>query len=211
LRTTVVLVVVVVTLVAADLIARRVAEGQLERRVEGVVSSKGGPVHAVKVRIDSVPFLGRLGMTGNVSGVRASSSGVEGGGVRFDSIVMNLRDVHLDRGRLLRGRVFVKSMRHGDAAGTITQADLRGAVGGLPIVLGDHKISVTVAGVTASVSAVAIDGALRLSADGISIPTVYLPTTPLLPCVSRTAVVPGHLVLSCDIDRVPEILRQGVP
>jgi len=203
---------VIATLVGADLAARRATEVQLERRVRIAVSSAENlPVDDVKVHVDSLPFLGRLGVTGNVSGVRATATGVVAGRLRFSSITVNLRDVHIDRDRLvLHRQVDIRSIGRGDAMGVITQADLRQALDGVPVVLGDGKIGVTVAGVTASVSARVTDGVLRLSAGGVSFPAVTLPKVPLLPCATRAVSAPGRLLVSCAVAQVPpELLRRG--
>jgi len=208
---------VIATLVGADLAARRATEVQLERRVRIAVSSAENvpvdnvPVENVKVHIDSFPFLGRLGVSGSVSGVRAKATGVVAGRLRFSSITVNLREVHIDRDRLVLDRqVDIKSAGRGDAVGEISQADLRRALDGVPVVLGDGKIGVTVAGVTASVSARVTDGVLRLSAGGVSFPAVTLPKVPLLPCATGAVSAPGRLFVSCAAAQVPpELLRPG--
>ncbi|MGI8777408.1 MAG: hypothetical protein ACR2LJ_08485 [Acidimicrobiales bacterium] len=208
------LVIVVGLLIAADVAARRTVEAQLESRIRvAVASADGVPPDAVTVHVDSVPFLARLAFTGNVSGVRASVAGVAVEGLRFSRVAVDLRDVHIDRDRLvLHRQVDIKTIGHGMAVGEVTQADLRRALDGVPIVLGDGTIGVTVAGVRASVSAAVVNGVLRLSAGGIRLPAITLPKTPLLPCVSQAASVPGRLVLSCAVDQVPrEILRRAAP
>jgi len=213
-RKLVLLLIVVAMLVVGDVAARRAVEAQLERRVQlAVASAEGVPADSVKVHIGSFPFLGRLAVTGNVSQVRASVGGVEVRGLRFESIGVDLNDVHLDRDRLARSRqVDITGIGRGRAVAQITQADLRRALDGVPVVLGPGRIGVTVAGVTASVSARVTDGVLRLSAAGVSLPTLTLPKLPLLPCVAQAVSEPGRLVLSCAVAQVPpELLRQGVP
>jgi len=204
----------VATLVGADVAARRATEDQLERRVRLAVSAaEGVRVDDVKVHVDSFPFLGRLAVTGNVSGVTASTSGVQVGNLRFSSIRVNLDEVHIDRDRLVVDRqVDIRTIAHGMAVGEVTQADLRRALDGTPVVLGDGKIGITVAGVTASVSARVTDGVLRLSAGGVLFPAIDLPKVPLLPCATQALAVPGRLILSCAVDQVPtELLRPAQP
>jgi len=207
-------VVVVGLLIAADVAARRTVEAQLERRIRvAAESADGAPAEAVTVHVDSVPFLARLAFTGNVSGVRASIAGVTVKGLRFARIAVDLHDVHIDRDRLvLHRQVDIKTIGRGVAVGEVTQADLRRALDGVPVVLGDGTIGVTVAGVTASVSATVVNGVLKLSAGGIRLPAITLPKAPLLPCVTEAVSVPGRLFLSCAIDQVPaELFRRTAP
>ncbi|MEN3314904.1 MAG: hypothetical protein V7605_1138 [Acidimicrobiaceae bacterium] len=213
MRKLVLLLVVACLLVAADVAARRAIEGQLERRVRQAVSSADGvSADAVSVHIDSFPFLARLGLTGNVAGVKASVAGIQVKGLRLTRVAVDLHDVHIDRNRLVVDRqVDITTVGRGLAVGEVTQADLRRALDGLPVVLGAGTIGVTVAGVKAAVSARVANGVLQLSAGGVRFPAVTLPKLPLLPCVTQAVSVPGRLLLSCTVAQVPPELFRGTP
>lgn len=176
-------------------------------------ASFGAAPQQTAVHIGAFPFLARLGSSGNVATLRASVSDVEVSGLRFATIAVNLQDVHLDRDVLVfRRQVEVKRIGYGQATADITQAALRGALNGLPVVLGPGTIGVTVGGVTVSVSARVTNGVLRLAAAGVNLPAVTLPRLPLLPCVTEAVSQPGLLHLSCTIKQVPaELLRHVSP
>ena len=203
---------VVALLIGADFAARRAVEAELERRIRNEVAEAQGvaPQHT-KVKVSSFPFLGRLGATGDVADITASVSDLEVGGLRIANIAVDLHDVRVDRARLVRERyVELERVGAGEATADLTQAALREALGGLPVVLGQGTIGVTVGGVTASVSARVSDGVLRLSAAGVRLPAITLPTLPLLPCVAEAVALPGLLQLSCTIDEVPQELIEQV-
>jgi hypothetical protein len=193
-------------LVLADLGARRASEAQLEQRILDSAPS----AHDASVHLDSFPFLGRLAVSGNVPEVRASVADVTVQGLRLNRIAVDLHDVHIDRDRLVVHRqIDLKSIGRGLATAEVTQADLRSALNGLPVVLGKDRISVTVRGVTATVTATVRDNVVHLSAGRLSIPPFSIPKLPLLPCVTNAVSEPGRLHLSCEVAQVPEeLLRQ---
>lgn len=188
---------------AADLAGRRAAEVQLEHRI--VASSPS--VTSASVHIDSFPFLGRLAASGHVSSVRADASDVTVSRLRFSSIHVDLHDVEVDRRRLLSDRqVDIRAVGRGEATADVAQADLRQALGGLPVTLGDGRVTVTIRGVTVAVSATVRDNVLRLSAGPLTVPAITLPKLPLLPCITDAVARPGVLRLSCQVSRVPDEL-----
>lgn len=203
LRKLVLAVAVLGLLVLADLGARRVAEAQLERRVRASVPR----ARSTSAHIASFPFLGRLLVSGHVSDLRVAAADVSVKGLRFASVAVDLHDVRVDRDRLVADRqIDLRSVGRSQATADITQDDLRTALGGLPVVLSDGRIGVTVGGVRAAVTVSVRDGRLRLSAAGVAVPVLTIPTLPLLPCVSQAVARPGRLHLSCEVDRVPEEL-----
>jgi hypothetical protein len=206
LRKVVLLVAVLGLLVLADVAARRASESQLERRIREDASG----ATAATVRIDSLPFLGRLGVSGQVAAVHATADDVTVSRLRFSRITVDLHEVKIDRDRFFRHRqIDLEDVERGSATAEITQADLRAVLGNVPIVLGDGRIGVTIDGVTASVSVNLEDNVLRLTAGRLSIPTIALPRIPLLPCVTDAVAQPGRLHLSCTLSTVPdELLRE---
>ena len=206
LRKVVLLVAVVGLLLVADVAARRASESQLERRIVNDVPGATGAT----VRIDSLPFLGRLAASGQVPAVHAVADDVEAPRLRFSRVSVDLHDVRIDRGRFFRHRqIDLEDVERGFASAEIAQDDLREALGGVPIVLDDGRIGVTIGGVTASVSVSLADNVLRLNAGRLTIPTITLPRIPLLPCVTDAVAEVGRLRLSCTLATVPdELLRE---
>lgn len=200
--------IVIALLVGGDLAARRAVEVELERRIRDQVSAEQGvtPRHT-RVHISSFPFLARLGATGDVKTLRASVSDTEVAGFRFATISVDLHDVHIDRESLVFDRrVVVKRIGSGEATADISQATLREAIGGLPLVLGPGTIGVTLGGVTVSVSAKITNGVLELSAAGLDLPAIALPRVPLVPCLTQAEARRGVLHLTCAVRRVPSEL-----
>ena len=198
--------VVVSLLLVADVAARRASESQLERRIVNDVPG----ATAATVRIDSLPFLGRLAVSGRVPAVHAVAHDVEAPRLRLSRVSVDLHDVRIDRGRFFRHRqIDLENVERGFATAEIAQDDLREALGGVPIVLDDGRIGVTIGEVTASVSVSLRDNVLRLNAGRLTIPTITLPRIPLLPCVSDAVAEVGRLRLSCTLATVPdELLRE---
>ena len=190
----------------ADVAARRASETQLE---ENIVRSVRGAT-AASVRIDSVPFLGRLAVSGHVPAVHATVDDVRVSRLRFSRINVDLRNVRIDRGRLVADRVVdLQDVDSGMTTGEITQDDLRAALGNVPVVLDDGRIGVIIGGVTAAVSVNVRDNVLRLTAGRVTIPPISLPKIPLLPCLTDAVAQPGRLLLSCTLATVPdELLRE---
>ncbi len=200
------LVVVALLLVVADVAARQASETQLENNILHDVRG----ATAASVRIDSVPFLGRLAISGHVPAVHATVDDVTVSPVRFSRINVDLRGVRIDRRRLVTDRVVdLQDVDRGMATGEITQADLRAALNDVPVVLDDGRIGVVIGGVTASVSVSIEDNVLRLTAGRVTIPALRLPKIPLLPCLTDAVAQPGRLLLSCTLATVPdELIRE---
>lgn len=206
LRKVLLLLVVVALLVAADVAARRAVEGQLEENIRRDVPSADNP----RVQLDSVPFLGRLALFGRVQTVRAWVDDVEASRLRFRRVSVEIHDVKVDRRRLVADRrLDLQSAERGTAVAELTQGALRDALDGLPVVLEEGRIGVTVRGASVTVEASIRDGVLRLSAGRLSIPPIRVPKLPLLPCITNAEAGPGVLRLSCRVNEVPqELLRR---
>jgi hypothetical protein len=197
---------VVALLLAADVAARRAVEAQLEGNVRREVPS----ATRVRVHLDSFPFLGRLAFSGRVPRVRASVDDVQVSRLRFSRVSAELRNVKVDRSRLVADRrLDLQTVDRGTAVAELSQGALREALGGLPVVLENGRIGVTVRGVSLTVEASIREGVLRLSAGRLSIPPITVPRLPLLPCVTNAEAGPGVLRLSCRVNEVPqELLRR---
>jgi DUF2993 family protein len=192
--------------VAADVAARRAVEAQLESNIRREVPS----ADRARVHIDSVPFLGGLAFSGRVRGVRASVDDVQVDRLRFSRVSVELRNTKIDRSTLVADRrVDLDTVDRGTAVAELSQGALREALGGLPVILEEGRIGVTVRGVALTVEASIREGVLRLSAGRLSIPPIRVPRLPLLPCVTNAEAGPGVLRLSCRVNEVPqELLRR---
>jgi len=192
--------------VVADVAARGVAEDQLRERVLTRVQSDDPDLRGVAVvsaKISSFPFLGRLLISGTISQVDVSLRDLTIQGVTFSSVGVELRSVRIDRDTLINdSRVALASIGRGTAVVEIS-ADEVSRLLGVPVVLESGQARVRVGTEMVTVSARLDGNTLVVEADGMSLPTVEIPTLPLVACVSGTEILPGRLRLTCILDRVP--------
>ena len=183
----------------ADLAAKGVAEDQLRQRVVDRVQP-AGPVSA---SISSFPFLGRLLVSGAISGVDVALRDVTVRGVTFASVGVRLRDVHLDRDSLIDDRrLALASIGRGTAVVEISADEITRLLG-VPVVLDDGRARVRVGGTLIEVAARLEGSTLVVEADGLTLPSIEIPPLPLVSCLSGAEILAGRLRLTCDIDRVP--------
>ena len=186
-------------LAVGDVAAKATVESQLSDRVQRSVRSSG----SASADVDSFPFLGRLLVAGQVSRVRVRVEGVGIERIRLAAVVVDLRDVRLDRNRLLsERRAVLRSIGTGEAWAEISEEELTRLVG-VPVRLEDGEASVTIEGRRISVKAGVRDNVLRLEVAGRAIPAISLPKIPLVPCVTDVTVDDGVVRLSCRITDVP--------
>ena len=188
-------------LVAGDLVARGVAEAELERRLAAEVPGAVG----VDADIEAFPFLPGLVLSGRVPAVRAHVDGLRAGPLALTDADVELRGVRLERDALLRREVELTAVDSGRTAVTLGEAALSDALG-LPVdVDASGAVRVTFRGrtVTAPV-AVGDDGRIVVDLPG---PLGALPLTagalPLLPCTPRAIPEPDRVRLSCAVTEVP--------
>lgn len=188
-------------LVAADVLARSVAERKLADRVARQVPD----AEAASVRIRSFPFLARLLAGGRVPGVEVSARGLDVRGLRFASVTAELHGVDIDRAELLQhGRVMVEQVRQGTVRAVVTSQALEGLTG-VPIRLEDGRATVTVGGIEVGAEVAVRDGRLVIGGTGVAIPGIEL-GAPLLPCLPDADIRPGRVELSCTFTEVPREL-----
>jgi hypothetical protein len=177
---------VVALLAGADVATREAAEDQLVELVRARVDGAG----ATTAEIDSLPFLGRLAVVGDVDHVTVHMDDVTAASLSWAAITVELDGVRIDRGRLVRDRkVAVTDLDRG----TVT------AVLGLSQVL--------------RLASSAIRGDVRLEDGALVVgeTRIDLAAVPLLPCASDLAFVGATVVLTCTFDEVPrELARDAV-
>jgi len=206
------LIVVLALLAGADGGARRVAQDQLAERVQKAVLE----ARSTDVRIDSVPFLGRLAVSGNVSRVRVRLNDVTVGKIHFASITADLRDVHLDRNKMLRDRkVVLEKLGPSAGAAVLSQVELGRLLSGaspVQVQLAPGKATLTLAGKEFPIVATLTDQVLRLQVAGSPAPpaVIQIPKLPLLPCAANLEVIAGAVRFGCSIAGVPPELVSDV-
>ena len=196
------LVVLAGLLLAADTIARRLAEEELAARLKAAVPSAG----TTSAELRSFPFLPRLLASGRVSEVDAAVGDVTVEGLRFASIAVGLHGVQVDRDQLVRDRrVVLEKIDQGRVEARVTQEALTEALG-VPVTLGRGRASVTIAGQTLGADLAVENGRLVVGVAGFSLPAIRV-TAPLLPCVANARIDPGVVLLTCDFTEIPAELR----
>lgn len=189
-------------LVVADLTTRSVAEEELVRRLEASVPEAG----AASVDIPSFPFLPGLLASGSVPRVDAEVRDIAVKGIRFDLIAVELHEVRLDRGQLLRDRnIVLQDIDRGEVRGEVGEESLGEALG-VPVRLETGRAELTIAGVTVGANLSVVAGRLEVRGLGIDLPALDL-TGPLLPCLADAVIVPGRVELSCAFSEIPAELR----
>jgi hypothetical protein len=200
------LVVVALALLGGDLVAKNFAEEQIASIAHDQIAD-AGPTRA---SISSFPFLGRLVFAGEVSKVVVVQEDVVAGPLTVASVTVDLRGVHLDRGRLLGDReVFLTGIDRGTVTATITDAEVSRLVQ-TQLVFTPGVGTATVAGRQVRVRAAIKDDSLVLSAEGLPAIVLPIPQIPLMPCIAEAVIRQGVIDLICSIDEIPpELLRRA--
>lgn len=192
-------VVVAGLLVAADLAARQVAEGQVAERVAAAEGVEG----QARAEITSFGFLARLLASGTVTGLSVSVDDVRTDGPRFATVAVDLEEVRISRDALVsERRVVLADLGRGTARAELTQAELTRLLG-MPVTVERGRVRVRVAGQQVTATAGVRGNVLRLAVSGVQVPALPIPRLPLVPCLTDVELLPGRVRLSCRLDRVP--------
>lgn len=183
--------------------ARVFAQSKLEERARAEVRGAA----SVDADISSFPFIGRLLVSGSVPSVEVRANRSELGDLVTGAIEVDLRDVRLERGALLSGKVRLQSIN----SGTITlelDADALGRALKVPVSIAGGEARVTLAGQALPATVGADDGALVVEVGGLRTLRVPISRSGLVSCGATAAEVAGNTVrLTCEIDEVPPALR----
>lgn len=200
------LVIVGLLLAALDVAVRLTVESQLEARLAQEVPQAG----STDVSVHSFPFLLRLLLSGDVSGVSAEVTDLPTDRVTFDVVSVDLDDVRVDRDVLVSDRqIELENIGRGTASAEVTQSELSDALG-VPVVLTPGRAGVRVGGATVSASVAVRNGSLVFSGVRVPLPPLRVPQLPLLRCNPSAEVLDGLVRLSCRVDAVPqELLREA--
>jgi hypothetical protein len=195
--------VVVALAIGVDIAARVVAQDQIASRAK---SSTGA--QSTSASINSFPFIYDLLVDGSSRSVTVHLRGVPIGPLTVDRVDVNVRDVHIDKARLLdHHKVRVTSISSATAGLTITASDITSATG-VPVSISGNTVTASVAGVRIPVS-VTVTGKDLLSFNvfGHRAVTFNLAGTPVVPdCPMQLTTQQSSLQLSCTISPVPTSL-----
>jgi hypothetical protein len=177
-----------------------------EQRLQHEVRTRTANVGAIDVHISSFPFVGRLLVSQEVSSITAHASAVAAGPLTLTSVDVALHGVDIDRSRLLDKRQVVLTAIHsGTVTADITASALSSALG-VGVALTKGALSVTALGKRVPIQVSVRNNLLSFKVAGISIPTLTIPRTDLVPCIANVQVTAAHVRLSCTIHEVPKAL-----
>jgi hypothetical protein len=190
--------ILVLLLSAGDVAARLYTQRQLERRIDDNV-----PGAQAKVRIAGFPFLWSALVNGRMNTFTAHLAQARQEDFVLDRVDIVATGVRINRSKLLHDRQLeVDRVDTGTVTADMNQADLDRLVG-LDVTLGDGVAHI--AGGTVGGAIEIVNNRLNITngSKPISIP---IPPLPMLPCVGRVTIVPGHLHTSCIFHQVPAAL-----
>jgi hypothetical protein len=191
-------VILALLLSAGDVGARLYTQRQLERRIDDNIAGA-----QARVRISGFPFLWSVLVNGRINKFTAHLAQAQQEEFVLDRVDFVVTGVRINRSKLVNGRQLeVVGIDTGTVTADMNQADFDRLVG-LDITLGDGVAHV--AGGTVGGTIEIVNNRLNITNGNkpISIP---IPPLPMLPCIGRVTIVPGHLHTSCTFDQVPSAL-----
>jgi len=196
------LVVLLLVLVVLDVVAK----GFVEARVEDEFRNGGRiDIEEVDFAIDSFPFLGRIGASGEVSAT-LHLDGIEERGVRIDAFDLEVDGLVFDRVSAFNGDVEVTGLDEATTTITLREGTI-GDLVGLPV---DVAADGTVTAGEVTVTPAMEGGELVLTGEGVGRTAVPFPIARFLPCDPEVAVGPGpdEVTLTCVTDELPPVVNR---
>lgn len=197
------IVVIVALAVGADIAARVIAEHQIASRAKSSTGAQN-----TSSSINSFPFLYDLLVDGDARSVAVDLRGVPIGPLTVDRVDVHVRDVHIDKSKLLyHHKVRVTSISSATASLIITASDITSATG-IPVTIAGNTVTASVAGVPIPVS-VTVTGSDSLSFNvvGHRVLSFNLARSPVVPiCPMQLTTRQSALQLSCTVSPVPASL-----
>lgn len=187
------------------------ARGFVEETVNTRAEAEAPPETSVSAAIGGFPFLPRLLLRGEVSRADIHIENIDANGVIvFAEVDIDLRGVHLDRGRLINDRkARISSIDHGTVRATITASAL-GAALRVPVEMAEGVITVTVLRQKVQVTPQVRNGRLTLTGSLGRAFALTIPATDFVPCMGDVEVEDGRMRVSCEIEEVPPALLDAV-
>jgi hypothetical protein len=194
-------------LVVGDRVAKSIAESKIEERAATVASGGVGAAATISAHIDSFPFVARLLLSGDAGNIELHADRVANGTITLSALDLRLDGVRLNKDVLLSShRAELTSIDHGVVTASLTAPDLSKVVG-VPVTIGDGKVSVTVRGRTVAAEVVAAGDGIELRINPLPAFKVPFAKSDLLPCGLADGRVQGdRLILTCKITEVPPAL-----
>jgi hypothetical protein len=181
-----------------------VAKGFVEARVEDEFRNGGRiEVDEVDFAIDSFPFLGRLGASGEVSAT-LHLGGIEERGVSVDAFDLEVDGLVFDRVSAFNGDVRVTDLEQATTSISLSEATVADLVG-VPVDIAMDG-TVTAGGATAQA---AMEGReLVLTGEGLGRVPVPIRLSRFLPCDPEVAVADEQVTLTCVTDELPPVVNR---
>lgn len=156
-----------------------------ESRIETEVAERSRETTAVKADIDSFPLIASVLATGEARKLTVTLERVARLTLRFTDVTFELHGIHIDRSAILQGRPRVDDIDRG----TVTASIDLGFLGSLTRIASRLGLDVDVEGRT-------------LQVGGFSAPIAE----DLIPCDPDARVEEDRVILSCEIEDVPQFL-----
>lgn len=173
-----------IALVALWLVGEFAAVPVAERVIEQEVKTRYHDAASVEADIDSFPMVARVALTGKIGKLTITLNRIARQTVTFADVRFELSGIVVDRSATLRGDPRVKAIDKGAVTATIEAAALEG----IPSLTGvDVRMNGRV--LNAGPASVVID-------------------RELMPCPPQARVDGNRIILSCEVDEVPESLLE---
>lgn len=201
MRTLVTLLIVLLVIgVGIELAATPLVESRMEQRVqentEGTVS--------VNADIDSFPMITRLLVTEELRRATIHVDELAEQDLPLTAVSLTLHGVVLDRDRLVRGDLEVRSIRSGRLRAEITEQRLSEALE-VPVQIDGGTLRVEAQDRTVNFDLLLSAGRLRLEIPGVGGVSGAFDTD-TLPCRPEATVFDDRIVLNCTFGSVPGVL-----
>lgn len=197
--------VLLVVLAGVLLVLDVAAKGYVEARVEDEFRN-GGRIDAEEVAfaIDSFPFLGRFGVSGEVS-ARLHLEGIEEQGVVIDEFDLDVDGLVFDRVSAFNGDVRVTGLDQATTTITLSEATIT-ELAGVPV---DITADGTVTAGGVAVQTVMDGDGLVLTAAGAATPVPF-PMARFLACAPEVAVwsAQEEVTLTCVTEQLPPVINR---
>ncbi len=193
------LAVLLLVLLVVDFVARAFVQGRVESEFRDAnrIQAEG-----VDFSIDSFPFLGRLGLLGEVSATLRLEDVVEQG-VTIDEFELEVDGLNFDRDRAFRGEVLVTGLDRARAAVRFEQETVS-ELFGVAVEFGDGTATAGGVAVQASLAG----DQLTLGAQGVGQVTLTVPVQRYVPCDPEVVFREGVVEASCTTTQLPPIVNQ---
>lgn len=200
------LVVVLGLFAAFDVAIRVFLEGQIEQEVQDAPDLD---VADVEASIDSFPFLGKLGLSGEVSSAEITLIDIVDDQLDVAELSVQADGIQFDRNALFQGSVKVEDVDSATASLTLTDLAVSEAVG-VSVSFAPGTVTVQTGAGTVQANASVVDGVLTLQAGSLGTFTLDLSLPQYLPCAPSAVAEQGQVTLSCTAEELPPIVFEAL-